>query len=609
MPARSPYTGASRKLVLAFDVGTTFSGVSYGILDPGQIPEIKGVTRFPAQEQVGGDSKIPTIIYYDQNGAVRAVGAEALKEGLDDMVDDEAWTKAEWFKLHLRPTSDESASVTHKIPPLPKNKTVLDVFADFLSYLYKCARTYIHETHANGPDLWASFQNRIEFVLTHPNGWEGAQQAKMRSAAVRAGLVPDTREGRSRVHFVTEGEASLHFCIQSGLTIEAMKNGQGVLIVDAGGGTIDVSAYGQTGNTTGLSFQEIASPQCYFQGSIFVTNHARTFFEDLLGGSKFAEDVDHITNCFDKTTKLRFRNSGEPQYVKFGGARDKDLTLGIRSGQLKLDGHDVAKFFEPSITCIVDCILEQRKVASKKIASVFLVGGFAASDWLFTQLQASLEVIGVNFCRPDSHVNKAVADGGVSFYIDHFVTARVAKYSYGIEVGIPYDIWDAEHKSRRFSVYQAPNGVNHIPAAFDIVLPKVVQNAHSYVTAFTAAHPAIMQDTQVSETREFRQQYHQLRATFDSLPDEIQVDILCYRGLSPKPRWTDVDSGEFLCHTVIGQRAGDHRNYYCLDFEIILNFGLTELTAQICWKEDGQEYRSPAEVVYDHDVVHASQSA
>ncbi|KAG5644296.1 hypothetical protein DXG03_008714 [Asterophora parasitica] len=157
MPGRCPYFDASRKLVLAFDVGTTFSSISY------------------------------------------------------------------WFKLHLRPTSDESASITHKIPPLPRNKTVLNVFADFLNYLHECARTYIHETHANGADLWTSLENGIEFVLTHPNGWEGAQQATMRSAAVRAGLVPDTREGRSRVHFATEGEASLHFCIQIGLTIEAMK--------------------------------------------------------------------------------------------------------------------------------------------------------------------------------------------------------------------------------------------------------------------------------------------------------------------------------------------------------------------------------------------------
>ena len=44
MLARKPYSGP-RKLVLAFDVGTTYSGISYCILQPGQIPEIRGVTK------------------------------------------------------------------------------------------------------------------------------------------------------------------------------------------------------------------------------------------------------------------------------------------------------------------------------------------------------------------------------------------------------------------------------------------------------------------------------------------------------------------------------------------------------------------------------------
>lgn len=39
-----PYTGET-KLVVAFDVGTTFSGISYCILEEGQVPEINGVTR------------------------------------------------------------------------------------------------------------------------------------------------------------------------------------------------------------------------------------------------------------------------------------------------------------------------------------------------------------------------------------------------------------------------------------------------------------------------------------------------------------------------------------------------------------------------------------
>ena len=43
--ARARYSGLSRKLVIALDIGTTFSGAAYAFLDPGEVPEIKPVTR------------------------------------------------------------------------------------------------------------------------------------------------------------------------------------------------------------------------------------------------------------------------------------------------------------------------------------------------------------------------------------------------------------------------------------------------------------------------------------------------------------------------------------------------------------------------------------
>lgn len=112
---------------------------------------------------------------------------------------------------------------THPLPPLPAGKSIVEVFADFLRYLFDCAKAYIAETHPSGSDLWKSVESKIEFVLAHPNGWEGAQQEQMREAAVLAGLIPDTPDGHARVHFVSEGEASLHFCVQSGLSVEPLK--------------------------------------------------------------------------------------------------------------------------------------------------------------------------------------------------------------------------------------------------------------------------------------------------------------------------------------------------------------------------------------------------
>ena len=100
-------------------------------------------------------------------------------------------------------------------------KTALDVFTDFLRYLFQCARQFIIDTH--GKSLWESVEDHTQIILSHPNGWEGLQQSKMRDAAIHAGLVPDTTIGRQRVHFVSEGEASLHYCINHGLSPDALQ--------------------------------------------------------------------------------------------------------------------------------------------------------------------------------------------------------------------------------------------------------------------------------------------------------------------------------------------------------------------------------------------------
>ena len=105
---------------------------------------------------------------------------------------------------------------------------MVDVFSDFLRYLFQCAKEYIQDVHANGPDLWQSVEKNVQFVLSHPNGWEGPEQSLMRRATVNAGLVPDTSSGHSRVSFVTEGEASLHFAVNNGVFIRALRVSPGV---------------------------------------------------------------------------------------------------------------------------------------------------------------------------------------------------------------------------------------------------------------------------------------------------------------------------------------------------------------------------------------------
>ena len=77
--------------------------------------------------------------------------------------------------------------------------------------MYKSTKQYIRERQ--GDDIWDSVGNNVEFILSHPNGWEGKQQSEMRRAAIDAGLVATASEASQQIIFVTEGEASLHFCL------------------------------------------------------------------------------------------------------------------------------------------------------------------------------------------------------------------------------------------------------------------------------------------------------------------------------------------------------------------------------------------------------------
>ena len=104
------------------------------------------------------------------------------------------------------------------LPPLPPNRTLIRVYADFLAYLMSCAEKFIRDTHpvVSAPESWNELRRTATFVLSHPNGWEGPHQSKLRQAAVMARLVPDTADGHSRIIFVSEGEASLHYCLRGG---------------------------------------------------------------------------------------------------------------------------------------------------------------------------------------------------------------------------------------------------------------------------------------------------------------------------------------------------------------------------------------------------------
>ncbi|OCH89886.1 hypothetical protein OBBRIDRAFT_755931 [Obba rivulosa] len=591
MVNRQPYRGSARTLVISMDVGTTFSGVGYSILDPGEVPKIMGVRRFPGQEDMAGSSKIPSILYYDKFGSLKAIGAEALSSSIVDKALEEDWFKVEWFKLRLRPDSMASVSKDSqfaRMATLPHNKTIDDVLADFYSYLYNCTRRFILETHPSGQVLWDSLARECVFILSHPNGWEGAQQAQMRRAAIRAGLAPDSPEGYERIQFVTEGEASVHFCVVNDTASEAIKDKETIMVIDAGGGTVDISTYSVKVDGDQMSMAEISPPECIFDGSATITFRTREYLLKKLCGSRYGSEdqVADMVTIFDKWTKHLFRDDAETSYIRFGSLRDRDAAYGIRNGQISLSGTDVASLFEPSVAGIKEAIRRQCQSTQTPISKGLLVGGFAASPWLFKKLQVFATEVGLDLSRPDTHTNKAVAEGAVAFYIDHFVSARMARFTYGTECTRPFNSDDLEHISRERKTYIDNDGRKKVPYAFSAILKK---------------------GTRVSEEQEFSRSYN-----FVSVErmTQIAANIVCYRGSMGNPRWVDVEPNTFKTLCTVSANVSDvpmkplygpRGDYYKFEIDIVLLFGLTELKAQLRWVDEGKEKRCPAAVVFEKD--------
>lgn len=208
--------------------------------------------------------------------------------------------------------------------------------------------------------------------------------------------------------------------------------------------------------------------------------------------------------------------------------------------------------------------------------------------------------------------NKAVSDGAISFYHGHFVRTRISKFTYGSFSCVTFDPTDPDHQQRFHNTYTSASGTHRIRDVFSAILPKVCSFSVLVARGLIFINLS-SQNTQVSETKEFRKTYwHQFTSN-----DKFQTasfSLWCYRGAVVKPRWKDVDTGKSLFCKLqnisltgsvenytrlckleidISQLPMSRRNtrfgkgtYYCVHFDIVLLFGLTEFKAVVAWKQN-----------------------
>ena len=124
----------------------------------------------------------------------------------------------------------------------------------------------------------------------------------------------------SRLRFVTEGEASVHYALEYTQSDQWLRKGVVFAVVDAGGSTVDSTLYECKETNPKLILEEVCASECVQAGSVFIDRAAQHMLKAKLQGSRFGDDVciQRILGEFERKTKRKFDGTQVSSIIKFG---------------------------------------------------------------------------------------------------------------------------------------------------------------------------------------------------------------------------------------------------------------------------------------------------
>ncbi|KZV81136.1 hypothetical protein EXIGLDRAFT_391668 [Exidia glandulosa HHB12029] len=595
---QTPYDGPER-LVFGIDVGTAMSAVSFVHLRRLDVPEVKLVCRWPGQEEAAGDAKFPTAILYDAGGEPHSFGAAALEAANEEMV------LVRWWKLLLHPAAMHKASGITPIP-LPGHLTLKQVYQDFIYHIFDHATQFFLETQPNAAATWQRLQHSFELVFAIPNGWTEDEQHFLRDAVLSADILPDDY-GDQRLSFVSEAEASVHFALEDMGFGAQLSVGEIFTVLDAGGSTVDTAMYRCTAVYPQLRLQEVTSSECCEAGSVFVDREFEKWLRKRLRNSKYGIDacIATILKIFETKTKRRFRLDDTDILIPFGATfRESDELCGIRKGNLSVPREIMERTFDKAVDTIVASVHRiLDRAARSSCKACLLVGGFAESQYLRESLQNALndreseDDRMLQFVMSDRPTAKAAAVGACKWRIRHYVTARAARYTFGVS---RWEHWEPDkfpkQKERAQHVVCGSDGDLMIPGCLSIMVRK-----NQIVDRDTPISIPLRWDGRTPSGLGLETWSIELLVS-DSEDPGYWADRV-KGGLAPGIRKACTLTANLSgmrralkrYRATSGEDAGELM--YWAEYNVEVYFGQTSLKAYITWKEKGKMMKGPVSIV------------
>ncbi|KAH8685484.1 hypothetical protein BGZ60DRAFT_365995 [Tricladium varicosporioides] len=509
------YSSASECLIIAVDFGTTFSSVAYATVStdtPRDALDIKCISSYPDNRHITNSTydpessreDVPTELWYNlnarKNGKTTAshTSGELCDSGADysndsemdgEFTDDEDreydrlfWgfgvqkhlrkmdipkdgtTRLTRFKLMLDEGSSETNDVRNEILPILKKlkkkevvREVADLIRDYLEQLF------IHtKAELQGLKLLRN-NTSIELVLCVPAVWPAKacriMQTAMFEAVQLSGLGSWMNNRLDNLFIVSEPEAAAA-CVLAEDNNDIYEN-ETIVVIDAGGGTIDAVTYKITKSRPLRLSAEIVPSTTKLCGASYINERYEELLLNRLQDETYLEKNGKTIKSIVEAKVIEFEN-GEKRQIntvkeRFGVERvyiddlRRDDTKRFSQNRLVISRREMRDVFEMSLKGAADLLTEQLELAKAKehpVQKVILIGGFGQSPSLRAHLRAVLASERnsldqeIKFLTP--HVpSTVVARGAVLRALDKDDGPdRITSCSYGF---LRTEPWEPEH--------------------------------------------------------------------------------------------------------------------------------------------------------------------
>ncbi|MBQ2788280.1 MAG: Hsp70 family protein [Thermoguttaceae bacterium] len=488
--------------VIAIDYGTGRSGVAYALKkDDIQWRDVNYKNQWPAGQL--GHKNCDTALLVNRDGLVLGWGREAFERQSSgkffgyyanlvkrDLYDpngfrDEAFaldcSDAELGprRIYRDGASFYSVDLIASYLAQLKRETAFDIWnanpSSYEAHLELAKnKTLFNETdYRRDVSLAREFIYEQTWILTVPANADDRHKRYMRQAAYNAGLIEDLNS--SRLRFEYEPEAAAIYCGALGQDGLPLKENDAFIVVDAGSGTVDVSAYRFKND----GYEQLAKSQAANAGSSYLDEALAGLLEDVFApnqkalfadfkkerekdwyeiryGERSLEGQKEATRSLDRIVRVDVYNMLD--WLKEAPRNCVPESPYLQGYLLKLEPNDQKKCFAPVFERAwepVRLVLNDLSRQNVEPKFFLLVGGMSVSPHFEEFAKEKLREAGLsNSWLPKLDGEKkrvAVLGGAVLQGGRERVVKRILRRSYGTVCCLPYDTEEARERfeSRR----------------------------------------------------------------------------------------------------------------------------------------------------------------